>query len=231
MDRLEKSKASFIFFIIIIIVLLIGGSYLISNINKEPEKKTDKSIKIVEDKDYIYNESNECLSVLIPICYPKIKININSEDAKNLEKTLNDNMDNLDREYTKISETDTTDEELLYYYDDIYSAKVINYVNHVSAYVLSLAVTSYDYYATADYQNEKLEVYNFDLKTGNLLENEEVLKLYNLSMDDVIKKINKEEITKLDSYTIMVDDNNNLVIDYVAHNGDINYNNSITIYR
>ncbi len=231
MDRLEKSKASFIFFILIIIVLLIGGAYLIKNISKKEEPIVEKSIKLDEDKDYVYNESNECLSVLIPICYPQIKINIDSDDARKVEKTLNDNMDKLDRSYTKISETDTTGEELLYNYNDIYSAKVINYANHASAYVLSLAVTSYDYYATADYQNEEIAVYNFDLKTGKLLENEEVLNLYNLTIDDVIKKINNENITELDSYNIMVDENNNLVIDYVAHNENINYNNSITIYR
>ena len=231
MDRLEKSKASFIFFILIIIVLLVGGAYLLKNVNKKEEKKEEKSIKLEEDKDYIYNETNECLSISIPICYPKIKINIDSDDARDVEKKLNENMDKLDRSYTKISDIDTEDEELVYNYDDIYSAKVINYENHASAYVLSLAVSSYDYYATANFENANLDVYNFDLKTGKLLENEEVLKLYNLTIDDVIEKIDNENITELDSYTITVDKNNNLVIDYVAHNEDINYNNSITIYR
>ena len=140
-------------------------------------------------------------------------------------------MANLDRSYTKISDIDTTEQEILYYYDDIYSAKTINYITHTSTYVLSIAVSSYDYYATAVFENEHQEVYNFDLKTGKLLDNDDVLKMYDLTVNDVIEKINKDDITKLDSYNIMVDENNNLIINYVATNGETKYNDSITIYN
>ena len=231
MDRLEKSKTSFVLFVLFIVLLVLGGNYLIKHLGKKEVVKEEKSIKLEEDKDYFYNVSNECLSVAIPICYPQIKININSEDAKEIEAKLNKDMSELDRSYTKISEIDTSDQEIMYPYDDIYSAKTINYASHVSAYILSISVSSYDYYATGSFENNHEEVYNFSLKNGKLLNNDEVLKVYDLTIDDVIKKINKADITKLESYNIMVDENNNLIINYVANGNEIKYNDSITIYN
>ena len=143
-------------------------------------------------------------------------------------------MDNLDRSYEKITETDTTDMEIMYPYDDIFSARTINYVNYTSAYVFSLSVTSYKYYATGEFEDMESTSYNFDLKTGKLLSNEEVLKLYKLNDEKLVEKINKEKgnnFEKLDSYTVLVDEKNNIIVNYVASENDIVYNDSITIYK
>ena len=96
-------------------------------------------------------------------------------------------------------------------------------------------VTSYKYYATGEFEeNANLDVYNFDLKTGKLLSNEEVLKLYKLNEEKLVKKINKEKgnnFDELDSYTVLVDEKNNIIVNYVASENDIVYNDSITIYK
>ena len=240
METYKKNKMSFILFVIFIIGLIVGGYYLITakkNNNLANDTTTNVNIKKDKNKDYIYLTDNTCLSTSLQICYPTINININTQEASDLQDKLNEQMKNLDRNYIKISEINTTDKEILYYDDDIYSANVIDYNYYFSSKTVSLSVTSYRYYATGDMEDLTQEIYNFSVEKGNILSNTELLSLYGYDMEDIINKIKEnEKLNEINdnlknSIKIIVDDNDNFIVNYIVTTGENSYNNSITIFN
>src|SRR5574344_215865 len=99
MDKVERNKTAVIFFILIILGIIFGGYYLVrnsknhQNVSKEYiNDSADQGIKIDNDNSYIYYSNKVVVSEDLDISYEDIKININSEDAKNLMTKLNQNM-------------------------------------------------------------------------------------------------------------------------------------------
>ena len=126
MNKEERNIGSIILFIIILLVIGIGGYFAISKLGNKDDKKEEvveiKSIKKDDSKDFVYFTNEQILSEKNELEYKDINININSEDATNLEKKLNDRTSEIKNNVTKISEAniDTTD---IIMNDDIYEAE------------------------------------------------------------------------------------------------------------
>src|SRR5574344_767418 len=188
MDKVERNKTAVIFFILIILGIIFGGYYLVrnsknhQNVSKEYiNDSADQGIKIDNDNSYIYYSNKVVVSEDLDISYEDINININSEDAKNLMTKLNQNMVQAKESIKYAKDIDSTKVDD----DSIYSAKVINYEYNESNNYLSLIVSSYDYLVLNDTVNTDFAYYVFDLTTGNLLSNHDILEKEGIKEQDV----------------------------------------------
>ena len=198
MNDVRKGKVYAALFVFFIIVLIVGGYmamvYLTSG--KEPQKEktpeVKQSLKIDEDKDYLYFTNVDLKNEDYNIIYQDVNINLDSSEARSLENNLNNAMADLKSTYKLISEANLTEEEnekVLFTDSGIYEASYIKYTRYISPKYISLLV---DYYEFNCYSGEKYLssiAYVFDVKTGKLLSNNEVLKLYDYSLDKLKQKV------------------------------------------
>ena len=113
----EKNYLSITIFVFIIFILLLGGNYLIKNRNKiENTKLTD--IRIDKTKDYVYFTDSKTVSEELDLVYNTIHINLDSEDAKNLESELNNEMNKAYDTIKKTSEVTFDKKNIVYELDD-----------------------------------------------------------------------------------------------------------------
>ena len=103
-DR-QNSKLTFFIFILVIIGLIVLGYFLI--------KKPDISEKILDDtetleidktKNIVYYDNIDVISSEAQLEYKDIHINLNSDDARELETKLNSNMNKIRGKYTKLED-------------------------------------------------------------------------------------------------------------------------------
>jgi flagellar basal body-associated protein FliL len=244
MDNNLKNKSSIIIFIIVLLAIALGGYYLIKNpdwgqkiLPKEYKNdETPKSIKITEDKDYIYYTDEDILSKDLDLIYYHININLDTEDAHNLETKLNQNMDNIKKDVTKISTANVDVNSLIYNVDDIYQAKMINYEDWTTNKYLNLTVSNYVFNATSEDINKTFDYYVFSLETGKLLTNHDILVAEGLTEQEIRTKIRSYfsndptvDIDKImnSDYYLSIAKNGNIVINLIVSSNDFNYNISI----
>lgn len=235
MNKTERNMPSVIIFISIILIIAVGGYFLISNnegISFTEDKNEVKSIKIEEDKDYIYFTNEEALSKRESLNYKDIVININSDDAKKLADELNKNMSSIRNNYSKISEQSDLNvpKELLQ--DDVYEAKMIDYEVIKADKYLTLQVNNYLYRFEEGALESNLKYYVFDLENGELLSNKDILIKENISDQQVRSKIRSSisnddtvdiDATLAGEYYLTINSNNKVVVNVLVKTSESDY--------
>lgn len=239
MNKNEKNLGSIILFIIVLLVIGVGGYFVINHINNKEENTSTKvevkSIKKDDSKDFVYFINEQELSKINELKYKDIKINIDTNDASKVETDLNNNMNQIKNNVKKVSEVeiDTTNMNLE---DDIYEAEMIDYdIIQTSSY-LSINVNDYIYKLGEEATNSKLSYYVFDLSTGKLLSNRDILNKEGKTDLDVRTKIREyvkdDEDVDIDAtlnqdYSLSISKNGKVVINTVVKTSTLNYNVSI----
>jgi len=243
MNRVEKNASSIIIFIIILLAITIGGYFAIKNITEKNANNNInnnsnieiKSIKKDDSKEFVYFINEDVLSVPNELKYKDIVININNEDASRIEKELNDKMASIKGKVTRIKDAgiDTTNMKLE---DDIYEAEMIDYVIATSTDYLSITVNNYIYKLETEATNAKLSFYVFDLSTGKLLTNRDILNKENKTDQDVRTKIREyvkdDEGVDIDAtlnqeYSLSISDSGKIIINTIVKTGVIDYSVAI----
>ena len=230
MNREEKNTGSIIVFITIIAILLGGGLYLITHKDiylkpqEEVKEEEKKSIKILDDKDYIYFTNVEVLDENNSLEYKTINININSNDAKDLQEELNNNMSSIK-------------DSLLKDENGIVSTDMINYEYNLTSKYISLNVTTFSYLRNEEQLTKSIvKYYVFDVENGKLLSNRDILKKEKLTDQEIRVKIrdyikNDEDVdideTLNRDYNLSISKDEKVIINTVVKTSNMDYNVSI----
>lgn len=235
-DR-QNSKLTFFIFILVIIGLIVLGYFLI--------KKPDISEKILDDtetleidktKNIVYYDNVDVISSEAQLEYKDIHINLNSDDAKELEAKLNNNMNKIRGKYTKLE--DNSNQEIINEADGIAQAQIIDYNTFNSTNYVTIEVNEYEFLASAMSFDNKLTYYCLDKRNGKLLTNQIIMKQENLSADTIRTKIydhikdNNEidiDVTMNNPYTLYYNEYGKVKANIIVKIGDINYNDNVEI--
>ena len=230
MNSEERNTGGVIVFVTIVAILLGGGLYLITHkdIYLKPHEETKeevKSIKIDEDKDYIYYSDIEVLDGENSLEYKTIHINIDNNEAKNIQEELNNNM-------IAIKDSLKKDEE-----GNIVSCDMIGYDYNVTSKYISLGVTTFSYLQNEEQLTKSIiKHYVFDLESGKLLTNRDILKKEGITDQDVRVKIReyiKDDVdvdidaTLNSEYTLSISKEGKVIINTVVKTSNMDYNVSI----
>lgn len=235
-DR-QNSKLTFFIFILVIIGLIALGYFLI--------KKPDISEKILDDtetleidktKNIVYYDNIDVISSEAQLEYKDIHINLNSDDARELETKLNNNMNKIRGKYTKLE--DNSNQEIINEADGIAEAQIIDYNTFNSTNYVTIEVNEYEFLASAMTFDNKLTYYCLDKRSGKLLTNQIIMKQENLSADTIRTKIydhikdNDEidiDVTMNNPYTLYYNEYGKVKANIIVKIGDINYNDNVEI--
>ena len=235
-DR-QNSKLTFFIFILVIIGLIVLGYFLI--------KKPDISEKILDDtetleidktKNIVYYDNIDVISSEAQLEYKDIHINLNSDDARELETKLNNNMNKIRGKYTKLE--DNSNQEIINEADGIAQAQIIDYNTFNSTNYVTIEVNEYEFLASAMTFDNKLTYYCLDKRSGKLLTNQIIMKQENLSADTIRTKIydhikdNDEidiDVTMNNPYTLYYSEYGKVKANIIVKIGDINYNDNVEI--
>lgn len=235
-DR-QNSKLTFFIFILVIIGLIVLGYFLI--------KKPDISEKILDDtetleidktKNIVYYDNVDVISSEAQLEYKDIHINLNSDDAKELEAKLNNNMNKIRGKYTKLE--DNSNQEIINEADGIAQAQIIDYNTFNSTNYVTIEVNEYEFLASTMNFDNKLTYYCLDKRSGKLLTNQIIMKQENLSADTIRTKIydhikdNNEidiDVTMNNPYTLYYNEYGKVKANIIVKIGDINYNDNVEI--
>ena len=235
-DR-QNSKLTFFIFILVIIGLIVLGYFLI--------KKPDISEKILDDtetleidktKNIVYYDNIDVISSEAQLEYKDIHINLNSDDAKELEAKLNNNMNKIRGKYTKLE--DNSNQEIINEADGIAQAQIIDYNTFNSTNYVTIEVNEYEFLASAMSFDNKLTYYCLDKRNVKLLTNQIIMKQENLSADTIRTKIydhikdNNEidiDVTMNNPYTLYYNEYGKVKANIIVKIGDINYNDNVEI--
>ena len=244
MNREDRNIGSVILFIIILIVIAVGGYFLIKTLPKAKDDNNSiannevKSIKIDDDKDYVYFINEEFLNKKNELKYKDIKINFNTEDASNLEKTLNEQMASIKKNVTKTSDVEGLDLTNIDDNDDIYEAEMIDYdVVETDKYV-SISVNDYIFKLETEATNSKLSYYVFDISNGKLLNTRDILNKEGKTDQEVRVKIREYisgddnvdiDATLNHNYSISIGKNGKLIVNTLVKTSESDYNVSIEL--
>lgn len=217
------------FLLLLAIIIIGGFFLTKYMTNNKFVSKSNDSINVVEEsidnridktKDYIYITDEKRLISDITSSV----ININLPSGLSIQDKLNEANDNkivyLDEleveENNEDGDVENTDDaisdennednensvndEVLYTNDEgIYSLSYVDYsIIEIDSYV-TLIVKAYDYNIVSLASAVKIEVYTFDKNLDKLVEESEILKLYDTSINDIIDKI-EEKLTALNVY-------------------------------
>lgn len=254
MENRTRNIVMSLLFLLFIIFLLVGGYIYIKNLtndnkktvgNKEQEKNID--YRLDKEKEYIYFENEEIISVDPEITFSDIVLNI--EGAEIITSSLKTEMDEIRKSVVKLNDTNKDQEKTLLYADtDIYSANERIYELHKSKDYYSVIIADLDFNCYSDFLIKSVKGYVIDIKNGKILTNEELLNKYNLSLDDIKMRvsskldetqttsedgtevINKEETlnTLFDSYALYID-GSDLYISFIVKSNFVNYNDNVIL--
>lgn len=251
-NKVRNIIASILFFAFII-GLIIGGYLYIKDLSDQPEKpeikeetKETVDYRIDKNKDYIYFENEEIISVDPELTYKDVYLNI--EGAEIINSALKAEMDILRKSVVKLDETNKDETKtLLYEETEVFSAKERNYITYKSGNYYSLVINDLDFNCYSDFLTTTLKGYIIDTKTGSIITNEEILKKYNLTEEDIKERvslrldetqnesegtvvINKEKTleTLFDNYALYIE-GNDLYITFIVKSNFVNYNDNVKL--
>ena len=190
----KNSGVKVAFFIVILLVIIIGGYILMKksismNDNTTNNKKDNtikveqKNIKIDQTKDYVFFDNNDPVVSDLDIDYKKIYLNF--KDNESIAQKLNNETDVL-RKTVKIDDTLEDDE-----YDKLESAEYKRYEYFVSEDYISLVVKYYKFDRENLVTFNKCSTYTFTKDEGKYLTEEELLKKFNITSEEIENKITK----------------------------------------
>ena len=185
----------------------------VKEINYEDEVIVNKVIKkINDDKDYAYliDYKNFVLDNGNEYGLKLLEINLNSDDAKNINLEIKSFVNNSYKKFQYLN-------------DMISSGNIIDYIYYISNDIISVIIKN-NYYVNKMYVVEKDIVYNIDIKTGENIENIDLLKKYELTEDSLYEYVRGHAVSddieftimniKQEGYNLYVNDSSNLVLIY-----------------
>ena len=230
----EHNYLSVSLFILVVLLLLIGGNFLIRNNHNPIKEETTNEMKIDSTKDYIYYTEDETYSYALDLSYPTIHININSEEAKSLENTLNTKMAQAKTSIVKLSAVSINKNDIVYDIgsEDIYEADFLKYNTYESASYLTLEVSSGHLNITKENEPTYLEYYTFAKESGKILTDEEIMKIGSLTENEVFqakKKYEEDNQVTVKEYHLYLDKYTNVYMNLLVNAGNITYNDTVKI--
>ena len=253
MENRTRNICMSLLFFIIVIVMIIGGYIYTKDLMQDKNKPTNKENlekikdnRLDKEKDYVYYDNEEIISIDPEITFKDVYLNIEGADIIN--STLKSENDEIRKSVEYLNE-ENKDESKTILYDEttIYSAKERNYLTYNSKDYVSLIINDLTFNCYDDFLITGIKSYIIDLKNGNIITNEELLKKFGVTNDMIIEKIGtrldetqsfngeievikKEETLNslFDSYGLYVD-GGNLYITFIVKTNFVNYNDSIKL--
>ncbi len=249
MEENFKNKFGFIIFILIVLFLAIGGYFFKDYVLNEDNKKIDdtkEEIRIDKNKDYLYFKDENMISEEAEIDFKNVVINLKTQE------TLNDTLEKENRIYKNnikyISKMNLpTDEVINYNNDDLYSLTFRNYETYDYDDYVSLVIKDYNYTCFDSVTFNDTKSYVFNKINGELLDIDELLDIYDLTMDDVKNKVreylnskqaidNDVEVIKIDdtinnleNNLFYINDYGKLCISYLVKTTQVDYNETMEV--
>lgn len=209
MEENLKNKLGFWLFFLVVFALAVGGyflkDYLLLDNNffsKVTDKVINKSIKIEDDKDYIYFINELVISDEAEIFYKEAVINIKGQEnlTKRLQKETAKYKENI--KYISKLEIPINDDIIKYNYDDLYALNFLEQKVYESNKYISLVIDKYNYSCFDLTTFVDTSSYVFEAESGKLIEEADLLKEYNLTKEEIVSKIK----TKLNSSQQVIDE-------------------------
>ena len=251
MNEERKSKIFFTLFFILVVGLIGTGTYFLyfNKPTKEDKIKTvANKVKKDKSKDYIYYDGIEPLSVELALIYQYPVINFKGEEIDKINNELKSGIEALKGEVVKLdSVSEEERNKAIEPADNIYSAKMRDYKTYTYDRYLSLVIREYTYNCTGKDELNKFKAYVFDVTTGKVLNQSDVLKERDVLFSSIQNQIREhlqngfnvnegEEIdiertinSLNDEATIYIDNEGIINVEYVAKTANNNYNDSIKI--
>ena len=246
----KGSKIGAVLFILFIICLIASGQYLyymtIHKDDKDITVSKNTDYRIDSSKDYFYYTNESVISESAEIYYKDIVINIKGYD--HIAESLNEQNASYMSNIKYIKDMNLMSNEIVNYDNDgIYMVTYREYKTYKYDKYASLLIEDYIYDCFDQSGIKGYKGYIFDISTGKLLTDEEVLSKYNTSMDSVLEKIREklnskqeivdnEELIKIDDtinnfndYAFYIDDTGILNLSYIVKTTKTDYNDSMII--
>lgn len=249
-----KNKIGVIFLIIVLLLFIVGGYFFMEYMLKTPDKtksaRKDQEItdiRINKKKDYIYFENTT--EIINDIFKQDVIFNI--KGLENYNNTLHNELEELSKNEVKV-----TNEEIpegITCENDLYSFTYRDYDLIEYGDYKSLIIKYYDYNCVNSSIPKNVKSYVIDIKNGNIISNDELLKKYNVSEENIIEQVKKrledtqildEEVQIIDidgtlnevksgtygiNKALSVSKNGKLMINFIVKSNKINYNDSIEL--
>ncbi len=253
MSEEKKSTIGFSLFFLFIILMVITGFFLLTYekpSDKEKINNTAIKMKKDQDKDFIYYEGIEALSVEQSLIYKYPVINFDNDVVNELNKKFKADLNLIKKDVVKLDSVSEEQKATAIYTDDnIYSAKIRDYeIIEYNEYI-TLLIKDYTYICTGENSNPLYTAYIFLKTKGEYLTTTDYLKNNNRLFTDVTtsirNKLEKEQVIKEDntalidieatinelynSAVIYPNDNGKIKILFVVKSSENNYNDSIEI--
>lgn len=239
----KRNGIKFLLFGIFLLFIIIGGYILMLKSmpkSNKPEKNTEAKLKdnrIDKKKDYIYFKDSDVVNDHLAIEYKDIVLNFKNDT--NIEKEQNNETAEMKK---TVKKEDNEENE----YEGLVSAKYKLFEIYEYEKYLSLVVN----YFSFDNENlgtyEKTVTYVFNKENGKLYSEDELLKEFNFTSDDVLKKVKeyvdgqeklKEEekissedtLKNIDKLNLFVDRIGRLSISILVKSDQKDYNDVIVL--
>lgn len=245
MEENFKNKLGFWVFFFLVLFLGVGGYFLTDYLlsDKSDENISQKEIvdhKIDKNKDYIYFINGETISEGAEIFYQDVVINLDTQT--NLTETLEKENKIYKNNIQYLSDVKMLSEELVNYnFDNLYALTFRNYKVYEYGDYVSLVIDAHNYSCFDLNTFVSTKSYIFNTKNGSLLNNEEILKKYNLNMDNVLEKVriklnetqkvvDEVELIKIDdtlnnlNYSLYINEYGKLNISFLVKTTQVDYN-------
>ena len=250
----QNEKEQELFLIIVLLLFIVGGYFFMEYMLKTPDKtkstRKDQEItdiRINKKKDYIYFENTT--EIINDIFKQDVIFNI--KGLENYNNTLHNELEELSKNEVKV-----TNEEIpegITCENDLYSFTYRDYDLIEYGDYKSLIIKDYDYNCVNSSIPKNVKSYVIDIKNGNIISNDELLKKYNGSEESIIEQVKKrledtqildEEVQIIDidgtlnevksgtygiNKALSVSKNGKLMINFIVKSNKINYNDSIEL--
>lgn len=258
MNDTKSNIVGIIVFFLLILILGVGGYFLTVYLTNEKKEKNNNTVEIVlndehkadKSKDYIYFANEKFISMEPDITYEDVVINLNT--AETINQTLKKELDVIRSSVKYISDNELDpNRTIMYDGENIYSAGERNYETYNYKEYISLIVKDYEFNCYDGSLLKNLKSYVFNILTGKLQLSNELLELYDITMDEIKNKARAEleksqtiiEETELEliliedtlnnlnenNYALFIDNYGDLYISFVVKTTQVDYNESIKL--
>lgn len=246
MEENFKNKLGLTFFILVIVFLLVGGfiytNHILNPTNKNEESKKEVNYKIDKDNPYIYYKNEEVISESAEIYYKDVVINLNTQ--QDLNSILDSENERYKSNIKYLSDASLLSDDLINYKNDnLYMLTYREYENYEYENYVSLVLNDFNYSCFDNSTFIGTKSYIFDTSNGKQLTEDEILALYDVSMEEIKNKIRNvldekqttneegnpllkidETLNEFTQYALYINEYGRLYITYLVKTSDVDYN-------
>lgn len=243
------------FFFIVILILAFSASIFYINQNKKNKEAEElllqenlsDALKQDKTKDFIYYIDEEVLSEELRMTYKVPVINLDSEEARNVNQEMAEYASKIKSTLVK-----STDDTCTYKNDSsIAKTLILDYGVYSYQEYKTLFVREMDYSCMNGFSSfSKVRAYTFNVLTGEKITFLELMRKYKTTLTEVLEKVNKaleDQQTDLEStpnikieetvkslkdqetYAFYIDGDGNLILNYVVKTNSVDYNDNMMV--